>query len=130
MGNHKKSELLGMDYSTACAKLRKSIMLSLAMQLGKDECYRCLKSITDVDDFSIEHKDPWMQSSNPVQSFFDLDNIAFSHIKCNISAGTRPNRKYETADDRKRSGANRWYSRNRENIRAHRRKMRAAGKWT
>jgi hypothetical protein len=35
---------------------------------------------------SIEHKIPWLDSENPISLFFDLENIAFSHLSCNSSA--------------------------------------------
>lgn len=41
------------------------------------------------ENFSVEHKIPWLDSENPVKLYFDLDNIAFSHLSCNIGAGRR-----------------------------------------
>ena len=35
--------------------------------------------------FSIEHLKPWLDSNDPVGLYFDLDNISFSHLSCNIS---------------------------------------------
>jgi len=37
------------------------------------------------ENFTIEHKVPWLDSEDPVKMFFDLDNIAFSHHKCNVA---------------------------------------------
>lgn len=40
--------------------------------------------------FSIEHLVPWLDSNNPIELYFDLDNISFSHLSCNIKAARRP----------------------------------------
>jgi hypothetical protein len=32
---------------------------------------------------SIDHVIPWLHSDNPIELFFDLKNIKFSHKKCN-----------------------------------------------
>ena len=49
-------------------------------------CFQCKQPITTVETFSIEHKLPWLHSPNPSQMYFDLENIAFSHLRCNIAA--------------------------------------------
>ncbi|HDR4736854.1 TPA: hypothetical protein QCR36_003902 [Bacillus cereus] len=85
MGNNKKSEQLGMSFSTATNRLRKHIMFQLVQQSGRDECFQCGQKIESVDNLSIEHKDPWMYTDDPYSKFFDLDNIAFSHSKCNFA---------------------------------------------
>jgi hypothetical protein len=85
--NKKKSEQLGMPLGTACGRLRKLIMFDLLKQLGKDICYRCNRSIDTVDELSIEHKEPWLDV-NP-NLFWDLNNISFSHLSCNIAHGRR-----------------------------------------
>jgi len=84
-----KSDQLGMPFGTAASKLRKHIMFYLAKKAGYDKCFRCGKKIESVDEFTIEHKVPWM-NNNP-DLFWDMNNIAFSHNKCNTC---RPNRKY------------------------------------
>lgn len=88
-GNKKKNEQLGMPAGTATARLKKLLMFSLVKECNKDICYRCGKKIEDVDNFSIEHKTPWLNAENPVATFFDLDNIAYSHLNCNISAASK-----------------------------------------
>lgn len=47
------------------------------------------KKIENIDDFSIEHMEAWQQAKNPKEAFFDLDNISFSHLKCNIAVGKK-----------------------------------------
>ena len=89
-GNKKKSEQLGMPHGTANARLRKMILFSLIQEINKDICFQCGKKIENIDNLSIEHKIPWLD--NDINLFWDLDNIAFSHLKCNSSAGRRPNK--------------------------------------
>lgn len=79
----KKSAQLGMSFGSACHKLRKSIMFKLAQECGRDICVRCGMRINSVDDLSIEHLKPWQD--NDAALFWDLDNIGFSHCRCNVS---------------------------------------------
>lgn len=88
-GNNKKAEQLGMPYGTASNRLRKLILFKLLQECGKDTCYRCGKKIENPNELSIEHKINWLDSDNPVEIFFDLENIAFSHLSCNSRAATR-----------------------------------------
>jgi len=37
-------------------------------------------------ELSIEHITPYLDSDDPKKLFFDLNNIAFSHLKCNSGA--------------------------------------------
>lgn len=87
--NDKKSEQLGMSYGKAGNILRKNLLFYLAQKSGMDICFQCKKPIKSVDDFSIEHKVPWLDSNNPVELFFSMENIAFSHSKCNILSSNR-----------------------------------------
>jgi hypothetical protein len=87
--NEKKFELLGEPIGTATAKLRKSVLFKLVQILELDVCFQCGEKIEDVADLSIEHKVPWQSAENPRESFYDLDNISFSHIRCNIVAANR-----------------------------------------
>jgi hypothetical protein len=79
--NIKKSKFLGIPHGTAVAKLRKSILFKLVQQTEQDNCFRCNDKIKSVAELSIEHKQPWENVS--IELFWDLDNIAFSHLKCN-----------------------------------------------
>lgn len=85
----KKQEQLGMPLGTASAKLRKSILFSLLKETGKNVCYQCGRVIENEDELSIEHKVPYLDSDNPKELFFSLENIAFSHLDCNIRAARR-----------------------------------------
>jgi hypothetical protein len=51
------------------------------------------------EDFSIDHKTPWLDTDSPVDLFFDLENIAYSHKGCNARAASRP-WSYATEEDR------------------------------
>jgi hypothetical protein len=79
--NARKNETLGMPYGTATGKLRKNVLFSLLQRHEENVCVRCNAVIADIDDLSIEHIKPWEGISADL--FWDLDNVAFSHIKCN-----------------------------------------------
>lgn len=85
--NEKKRKQLGMPFGTANGRLKKMIFFSLVKETKKDMCFRCGKKIKNIKDLSVEHKKPWLDES--VDLFWDLNNIAFSHLKCN-SKSKRP----------------------------------------
>lgn len=87
--NKEKARQLGMPYGTAANRLRKKILFSLVKEAGLAICYRCKKRIVEIENFTIDHKVPWLYSRSPVAMFFDLDNVAFSHAFCNNSVGRR-----------------------------------------
>lgn len=89
MPNKHKEEVLGVPFGTASAKLRKSIMFWLAGKNNMLICFRCGQPIENVNEFSIEHKLSWENSLEPKKMFFDLENIAFSHLKCNSGTNNR-----------------------------------------
>jgi hypothetical protein len=82
----KRSNQLGVEYGSAANKLRKMIMFHLVQKTGQDVCYRCETKIETVKDLSIEHKINWLD--NDPSLFWDIYNIAFSHLKCNTIAGS------------------------------------------
>lgn len=84
-----KDTLLGMSHGTANNQLRKMILFNCIQKLGEDICFRCGKKIEHIADLSIEHKESWQLSKTPKKTFFDLGNIAFSHLDCNISSANR-----------------------------------------
>ena len=85
----KKARLLGKSFGSSSGQLRKMLLFEFARRLGLLDCYRCGWYIALIEDLSIEHKEDWLGSADPVKTFFDLDNIAFSHIKCNSGAVNR-----------------------------------------
>lgn len=104
----KKDALLGMPLGTASARLRKEIMFEMVCALGRDTCHRCHKKITVAAQLSIDHKDAWMSAAEPVKTFFALDNIAFSHLSCNVAAGTRRGPFKHITDEQKRAAKKKW----------------------
>lgn len=93
--NIKKENQLGMKPGTASGQLRKMILFKFVKELSLDKCYRCKEPITNIEDLSIEHKVPYLDSPNPKKLFFDLENIAFSHLICNGKARRITNRATE-----------------------------------
>ena len=79
----RKSEQLNMSFNKADSRLKKMILFRLVKKCNLDICYRCKDKIIKIENLSVEHKIPWMYSKNPQELFFDLENIAFSHLKCN-----------------------------------------------
>ena len=79
--NTRKAETLGMPHGTATNRLRKKILFHLLKKYGENYCFRCSELIEVVDDLSIEHKKSWEGISADL--FWDLENIAFSHLFCN-----------------------------------------------
>ena len=84
--NNKKREALGMNHATASNQLKKRIMFALLRQTDKDTCHQCSESIRTVEELSVEHVIPWLGTDDPKKLFFDLNNIAFSHLSCNSRA--------------------------------------------
>ena len=84
-----KKEQLGCEFGTTCNRLRKSLLFFFAQKLDLDICFRCGQKIEKIEDFSIDHKIDWLHSENPIDFFYDLDNIGFSHLKCNMDAGSK-----------------------------------------
>lgn len=80
--NKAKAEQLGMPFGTATNKLRKQLLFKYVQLAGDNYCFSCGEVIEDITDFTIEHKEPWF--NRDTEQFWDLDNIAFSHAKCNV----------------------------------------------
>lgn len=91
--NKNKSDLLGEVYSSARGRLMKIILFQLVKETNKNICFQCGKEIKVIEELSIEHKEPWMKAKNPKESFYDLNNIAFSHLYCNTLAVDRTNKR-------------------------------------
>lgn len=86
----KKAQQLGMNPSTAAHALKKTLMFHLAVKCGMDTCHQCGEKIETHKELSVEHKVAWLDSEDPVELYFDLENIAFSHLSCNIRASRKP----------------------------------------
>ena len=57
------------------------LFFSLIQKLQLDICFRCEEKIENYKELSIDHKISWQGKSNDL--FWDIDNIAYSHISCN-----------------------------------------------
>lgn len=86
ISNQKKTDQLGMPIGTASGRLRKTIIFQLLKEVNKNFCFQCGAEIETEKDLSIEHKIPWLDSEKPKEMFFDLENIGFSHLTCNVAA--------------------------------------------
>lgn len=79
----KKSSQLGMPFGTASYRLKKMLLFMLVQETHRNMCYHCNDVIANVEDFSIEHKIPWLDNSPEL--FWAFHNVAFSHKRCNYS---------------------------------------------
>lgn len=125
--SNRKTKILGMPIGTASNRLRKSIMFDLVQKAHLDICYHCKNKIMTLAEFSIEHKNPWQLSDDPIGLFFELSNIGFSHHSCNCSRGIRKNKKYDCAHDQKIAKDRRTYPQRMKARDAWRNRRRAAG---
>jgi L-rhamnose isomerase len=73
---------LGMNTGTASHRLRQDLLFYFVNKEGA-VCHHC-KMPMERDNFSIEHIKPWRKEKNALELFFDLNNITFSHLKCNV----------------------------------------------
>lgn len=102
----KKKLKLGMNPSTARSRLIKDLLFNFVAQAGI-LCYRCNKELTK-ETFSIEHKEPWLNSDNPKEKYFDLNNISYSHQSCNSQASVDDRKKYYTSEEKKTAKSERF----------------------
>lgn len=97
----RKAAQLGMPWGTATTKLRKMLLFRATQKLNEDICFKCGKKIETIGEFTIEHKKSWLHVD--VRLFWDLENIAFSHSKCNLRDSSRNQRKvFGESDNRSR----------------------------
>jgi hypothetical protein len=96
----KCAELLGMGYKMATSRLERKWLFHLLKQAGKIKCYHCPFDVESENDMSIEHMEIWggnrAKGIEPcVEKFWDLDNLAVSHKRCNTSAANAGTGKYK-----------------------------------
>ena len=84
----RKSAFLGMPHGTATNRLRKLVLFDLLRRHNENVCFKCTSLIETADELSIEHKQPW--EGRDVNLFWDLNNIAFSHLRCNTQHQYNP----------------------------------------
>lgn len=95
----KKKQQLGMNPSTASHRLVKDLLYEYGVVRQHKRCFHCGEPMSR-EDFSIEHITPWLDSDNPVELYFDLDNVDFSHHCCNLAAARKPTKIHETKAQR------------------------------
>ena len=78
-------EQLGMDLGTAQHQLRKCVLFGLVSETFGTKCFRCSKEMTK-DDFTLDHKIAWRNSAKARKLFWDVENVAWSHLVCNTQA--------------------------------------------
>ena len=96
----KYTEQLGMNTGTAQNRLVKDMLFKLIVDSGLNTCHQCGEAMCR-DTFTIEHKVPWRNSDDAYNIFFDLANIAFSHLSCNVGAARRPQKQYCNEEEKK-----------------------------
>jgi hypothetical protein len=99
----KKHNQLGMNAGTASHRLVRDLLFD---KIKDTPCYHC-GGVLSRDNFSVEHKKPWLDSEDPLGLFFDISNISYSHLSCNCSQGIR-NRLYKDAKERTKVQSQRW----------------------
>jgi hypothetical protein len=73
----------GQSSGKAMNKLLRDIIWHQLEQHGKTSCYRCNEPMAR-ETFSIDHVKPWRRDHVDSEAlFFDMDNIEFSHSRCN-----------------------------------------------
>lgn len=88
-----------MNPSTAQGRLVKDLLWDFIVKCSLDTCCKCGKKMSR-DTFSIEHLEPWLDSPDPLYYFFNIDNIGYSHLSCNVADNKGP-RKYKDKEDSK-----------------------------
>lgn len=90
------ADQLGMSPSKARSRLVEVILFDFAKQLRLDNCFQCGQKIEKLEEFTMEHKNPWLHK-NP-ELFWDIENIAFSHHLCNSTKAVPTNYRCETGN--------------------------------
>lgn len=75
------AQQLGMSHGAAANRLRKLVLFRQLEKHQENICVKCGEKILTVEDLSIEHIQPW--EGRDASLFWDLNNIAFSHMVCN-----------------------------------------------
>lgn len=123
----RKSELLGMPFTTARQRLQRTLLFKLITDAGRNHCHRCGHPIVVEDDFTLEHKDAWMLADDPAAAFFSLENVAFSHSLCNTMASRSKLKKYASPQEKGRANNRKNQARRVEQRRQWRQSRRERG---
>lgn len=84
MNQREVQKQLGMSHGTASYRLARLLLFKYVQLASADMCFRCDLKIETVEDFSVEHKKPWLHVAPEL--YWDLENVAFSHQTCNSRA--------------------------------------------
>lgn len=84
----KKKMQLGMNPSTASGRLVKDLLWNFVETTGQMACCKCGEPMSR-ETFSIEHVTPWLDSDDPVGLYFEIENISYSHLRCNVEAARK-----------------------------------------
>lgn len=114
-----------MNPGTATNRLLKDILFDFVIK-ANHKCHQCGEELTR-ETFSIEHVEPWLHSENPVEKFFDLTNIKYSHLKCNTAAARRPTKLPEGEALKRNQKYRREYMRKRYSKESRRQKYKMTG---
>lgn len=79
------------EFKPSSYKLNKDILFKFIRDAGH-VCFRCGGELTR-NNFSIDHKVPWLGDKEASTLFYDLGNIAYSHNICNTKAARKPNKR-------------------------------------
>lgn len=77
------STQLGLNLGTAQGRLRALVFFDLVQRAGEDMCFRCKDRIEKGSELSIDHKESWLLGG--AHLFWREDNLAFSHLRCNVA---------------------------------------------
>ena len=77
-----KMKILGTNPGTANTRLVRTILFTTLQKTNLNICFICDEKIELYVELTIEHKIPWERNKSK-ELFWDQENIAFSHAKCN-----------------------------------------------
>ena len=84
-----KEAQLNESQGNARNKLQNLLIVDLLTKLEINNCYRCSLPLTP-ESLSVDHIQQWMSAADPIESFYDMTNIAFSHQRCNCRHSDGP----------------------------------------
>lgn len=89
------TQKLGQGFTSARKLLLKKIVWDFIVKCDLNKCFRCGLPMS-FEDYSLEHKVAWYNSEISKDLYFDLDNISYSHAKCNREHGTKERKTLRT----------------------------------
>lgn len=83
--NKRRGKLLGIDMKNARSKLYKFFAYAYFVLKHGASCRVCGETV-QIDDMTLEHIKPWMLCDNPINAYYDLENVDLCHEECNQKA--------------------------------------------